>query len=355
VVSRALVALLACGLACGGPEHPQTDAGGSAPVDAAPAGAIVLPTWPGSQLVTVASEPFAFGGNVSGLVYEPAQATGLPILWAIQNTPAKLHRLSWNGLAFTGTADAGWDAGKILAYPDGTGSPDGEGLTRTAWESSEMYVAAETDSLVGESRLSILRYDLTSLSSTLAATHEWNLTADLPAVDANKGLEGIAWVPDAYLLERGFVDESRDALYAPPTDGRHAGGVFLVGVESTGAIYGYVLDLATGGFRRVTAFASGQAAVMDLSFDRDGGVLFSLCDDACEGRITLLDIGADGRFGVRAIVPAPTALADMNSEGFAPAPDSECQNGGKPCFWADDDESAGFSIRRGTILCGRLF
>ena len=344
--SRTLrVALVLLALGCG-----REGSGKSG--DAGPTSPPRLPSWPGDQTVTVASEPFAFGGNLSGLVYEPATASAPAVLWAVQNEPSTLHRLVWNGAAFAD--DVGWTGGRTLTYPDGSGSPDGEGLTRTVWKSSEIYVAAEADNLAEGSRLSILRYDLGGATSALSATHEWDLTADLPATEPNQGLEGVAWIPDAYLVQNGFVDESRNALYDPTSYAEHAAGIFMVGVEATGVLYGYVLDLASGAFRRVTTVPSGQPGVMDLSFDRDQSVLFSLCDAACGNRISLLAIGADGRFTVLAIVPPPPAFVDMNNEGIALAPDRECVDDHKSFFWADDDESGGFSIRRGTIRCGRL-
>ena len=38
----------------------------------------------------------------------------------------------------------------------------------------------------------------------------------------------------------------------------------------------------------------------------------------------------------------------MNNEGFAIAPESECVDGSKYVFWADDGETDGHSIRRAT-------
>jgi hypothetical protein len=346
---RLAVLLVLAPLACGGQ-------GNSAP-DAADAGPpVVFPAWPGDKGVAVASAPSAFGANLSGLAYEPATPSAPAVLWAVQNDPSKIHRLIWDGSAFTPATTNGWSEGKTLLYPSGASTPDSEGLTRTAWESSEMYVVAEGNNLVPDTRRpSVLRYDLAGTASSMVATHEWDLTSDLPATEPNRGPEAIAWIPDGHLVARGFFDEGRGAAYDPAGYAEHSGGIFLVGVESTGMIFGYVLTLTTGASQRVAAFASGQAAVMDLSFDRDNGTLFSLCDSACNDRIALLDIGVDGRFAVRAILPPPPALADLNNEGITFAPESECAAGRKPCFWADDDESNGYAIRRGAILCGRLY
>jgi hypothetical protein len=323
---------------------------------------ITLAAWPGDNRVVNASVSQAFGTNVSGLVYEPAAGSTPAILWAVQNNPSKVYRLTWNGVAFVPVTTEGWGAGKTLSYPSGTGSPDSEGLTRTEWDAAELYVVAEeSNNATSTSRPSILRYELTGTATTLRATHEWNLTADLPGMEPNKGLEAIAWVPDTYLVARGFYDEAAKAAYDPARYANHGTGIFLVGTEATGMIYGYVVDHQASTFKRVATFSSGQAGTMDLAFDRETGTLWSLCDGACDNHLTLFDIdttvGAttQGRFILRATVPPPTTLSSTNNEGITMAPEAECANNRKGFFWADDDESKGYAIRRDTIPCGRLF
>jgi hypothetical protein len=361
--------LLVLALGCGGSAPtPLADAPIAVPPDAAEAldGAagdvaypVVLPAWPGDSTVSVASAKEALGANLSGLDYEP----GVPgVLWAVRNEPAKLHRLAWDGSTLTPVATDGWVMGKSLRYPNGKGSPDSEGLTRTDVSSTEIYVVAERDNEAEDvPRQSILRYDVSSTKGILDATHEWNLTSDLPACDSNSGLEGIAWIPDSFLLASGFFDESSQAVYDPMRYPDHGAGVFLVGVDVTGMIYAYVLGLADGSFTRVATFSSRQARSVDLYFDRDTGTLWSLCDKTCDGQMTVFAIEtrgaapALGQFVWRAVVSPPKALRDMNNEGFTAVPDGECSNGRKSCFWADDGATGGYAIRRGTIACGRLF
>jgi len=342
----------------------QSPDASAAPVDIGdkPTGPVTLATWPAEATVITASTKNAFGANVSGLVYEPAAATAPAVLWAVQNDPSKLYRLTWNGSLFTQVTSEGWITGKVLRYPGGTGSPDSEGVTRTDWASSEVYVAAERDNDNNQvSRQSILRYELAGTKGLLDATHEWVITNDLPAADLNCGLEGIAWIPDTYLVARGFLDQATQAAYDPALYPDHGAGIFLVSYDTTGMIYGYVLDHKASTFTRVATFASGQSRAVDLTFDRDTGTLWSLCDSKCDGRMTLLDIDTDptsataGRFVLRATVPPPRALSNMNNEGIALAPLSECSGDRRSFFWADDAESSGYAIRKGSIPCVRLY
>ena len=123
----------------------------------------------------------------------------------------------------------------------------------------------------GISRNSILRFDPSAAGTSLNATHEWNLTADLPAVGANLGIEAITWIPDAFLISRGFIDQTRgpSIVYNPADYPNHGAGLFFVGLEANGMVYAYALDHVGGGFIRVATIATGLAGVMDLQFDRE--------------------------------------------------------------------------------------
>jgi hypothetical protein len=45
----------------------------------------------------------------------------------------------------------------------------------------------------------------------------------------------------------------------------------------------------------------------------------------------------------------------MNNEGISLAPLSECSGERRSFFWADDEESSGYAIRKGSITCSRLY
>lgn len=318
-----------------------------------------LDPWPTTDTVVTVDAAGVFGANLSDLAYQPANGADPAILWAVQNNPSRLYRITGSGNAW-GPSAGEWASGKTLRYPNGLGSPDAEGVTQAELSSPAIYVAAERDNDVsGTSRLSVLRFDLSVAGATLTATHEWDLTSAFPAVGANTGFEAIAWVPDTYLLANGFFDERVGSIYDPAAYADHGTGVFFVALEGSGSVYAYALDHVSGAAQRVATVASGLTAVMALSFDRDVGRLWTHCDDVCNNRSTALGVEtaagpALGRFVVRRGFEAPTTLGNLGYEGMAMASESECAGGVKSIFFADDANTGGHALRRGTLTCGAL-
>ncbi|WP_244929057.1 hypothetical protein [Nocardioides sp. W7] len=339
---------------------------GAAAYDGTPPSA--AEAWPGGSQVTTASVAGQFGTDLSGLVYEPAAAGRAATLWAVRNDPATLYRLERSGTDWVPATSDGWSAGKPLRNPGNSSSPDAEGVTITAAGSSGgVYVASErSNSNKNVSSLTVLRYDVGGSGQSLTPTRRWDLTGDLPAVDPNKGFESVAWVPDSVLTAAGLVDERAAGPYVPSAYPDHGDGLFFVGVEQTGIIYAYALDHSTEGHHRIAtirptnaARTLGAAALMDLQWDGDHQRLWATCDNGCQGRSATYEIATSGdqrgAFALSHVYLRPGGLANANHEGFAFAPDAECTDDGtggrKPAWWADDDESGGYSIREGTLSC----
>ncbi len=309
--------------------------------------------WPGQNSVMTGDARGQFGKNLSGLFYEPAQGGAPAVLWGVLNSPGTVYRLVFDGDTWTFDTAGGWGAGKTLRYPDGTGDPDAEGVTRAELTTPFFYTATERDNAAGVSRLSVLRFDSSAAGAELTAVQEWNLTADLPVVDDNQGLEGITWIPDSYLVAQGFLDESRGGAYDPAQYPDHGTGLFVVGLEATGTLYAYALDHAAGTFQKIATIPSGQPQVMGLEFDRDTGALWAACDDHCDGRQSVLGIEG-GKLVVQHLFARPR-MPNLNDEGIAIAPASECSGGFKKFFWSDDGNTGGHSLRIDSIPCGPLF
>ncbi len=326
--------------------------------------AIAVPysAWPTTTTVVTADGSNQFGGNLSGLFYDPAAGTQPDILWAIQNSPSKLYNLTWNSVTntFVKNVTNNWGSGKTLRYPNGTGAPDAEGITKAELTSPIIYVSTERDGS-GSNRFSVLSFDTSSSATTLNATREWNLTSSLPTVSStNLGLEAIAWVPDTYLTANGFIDESTNQPYNPANYPLHGTGLFFVGLEANGQIYAYVLN-SDSTYKKIATIASGNTKIMDLSFDRDNKILWAYCDNGCSNRSNLLAIdttvgsATKGKFIIKKAYQKPTSLPNYNNEGIAMEPETKCVSGLKQFFWANDAEDGGHAIRRGTISCGSLF
>jgi hypothetical protein len=163
-------------------------------------------------------------------------------------------------------------------------------------------------------------------------------------------------VPDSYLTSAGFLDEATGKAYDPAHYANHAGGLFFIGIEQTGGIYAYALDHVAGTFTRVASIESGQPALMALEFDRDVNYLWAWCDDTCGNQATILRVEDNpasprkGRFGVRRHVQRPSGLPNVNNEGMALGPASECQGDKKSVFWVEDGTDD-HVLRRGSLTC----
>ncbi len=317
-----------------------------------------LAAWPGKNDVKTLDTKGQFASDLSGLTYEPGATAATGVLWAVNNLSGTLFRLVQSANGFAPDAANGWSAGKQLRFPNGKGGPDAEGVTFGATVADGVYVCSEHDlDDSGTSRLSVLRYDVSAAGAELIASHEWNLTALLPKVGANAGLEAITWVPDAFLTSKGFFDDTKAHAYAPAEYANHGSGLFFVGVEETGKIHVLALNHGSSAATLVATISTPNSGVMGLEFDRDAGNLWFNCDDTCGNKSGVLGIDTSagsatlGHFVLRHQFQRPSSLPDSNNEGIAIAPASECNAGFKRFFWTDDADQDGFSLRSDLIPC----
>ncbi len=333
-----------------GPEAPcQTEDSGTAP-GTVPAGAVA---WPGSATPVTIDALCAWvttesGQDLSGLAFDPNDPN---VLYAVKNK-SHVWRLVDSGGSWVKDTANGWADGKDIRFPGGTGLPDSEGIA--VGPDGALYITTERDNAASNVPLdSILRFDPTTPATTLSATDQWVLTADLgfapsDAADANLGFEGVAYVPDSFLTSAGFRTDA-GALYDPADyPGKVAGGLFFGAVEKTGHLRAYVLN-ADHSYVRLADVASGLVGIMDASFDADLGGIWAHCDNTCGNATTLLGIGSDGRFAVERTFARPTGLPNYNLEGFAVAPASTAVDGMRQVLWADDGNRFGHSLWAGTL------
>jgi len=324
-----------------------------------PLGSAAVSPWPGKNQVKTLDMEGQFESDLSGLTFEPA---GAGVLWASNNLDGRLFRLVPSGAGFEPDTANGWASGKALHYPGGQGQPDAEAVTFGASVADGVYIGSEHDGEdASTSRPSVLRYDVSGAGTSLTATREWNLTALLPKLGANTGIEGITWVPDSFLTSQGFLDEAKQHAYAPAEYANHGTGLFFVGIEESGKLYGLALNHSDGSAALLTTISTPNDGVMGLEFDRDTGDLWFNCDDGCdnESGILRIDTRADstsrGKFVLHRLFQRPSSLPDSNNEGIAFAPNSECSAGFKRFFWTDDADEDGFSLRTDLIPCSACF
>jgi hypothetical protein len=319
-------------------------------------GVLTPQPWPGGPDEVPLDAVDTFSGDLSGLDYEPSGSAAPGTLWAVQNGDGLLYKIVADGNGgWAPTTAAGWSAGKTLRYTDGGGAVDAEGVTVAADSSGGgVYVSTERNNDQSSvSRPSVLRYDVTGDATTLVATDEWNLAADFPGLGANAGLEGITWVPDTFLTAQGFVDQRTGSAYAPASYPGHGDGLFVVGVEGTAGVYAYAL-LDDGSFVRVAAMETPFDLVADVQFDADLDALWVACDEACSGRTALFEIDDAGAFTATTVYEAPAAAdTGLANEGFAIADAATCVDGSRATFYADDNDTDGYSLRAGTFPCAK--
>ncbi len=306
-------------------------------------GEIPVGTWPGSADVRVLDTVPTFLEDSSGLdVQVTDEGT---FLWAVDNGTGTIWKMTASADGSIEAAE-GWTDGKRVRFqkdaddPSAAG-PDTEGITLD--DNGLVYVASErdnSDKAVNQNK--ILQVDPDAADGDLVAANEWDLTALLPDVAANVGVEAVEWVSDAALAGALYDDNTRAPYVAASYPGD---GLFLVAVEDNGGVYAFSLE--QGGFATlVSTLDPGLPGVMGLDYDTVRGSLWAMCDDGCSGKTAELTLNGTDQPEVAHFAP-PAGLPDINNEGFATAPASLSQDGQRPVWWfADGFESE--SLRVGT-------
>lgn len=278
--------------------------------------------WPFADAVVPAVAPGTWGDDMSGLDY-----AGDGTLFAVNNDDGEIFELAQTATTQFAIAES-W----VPTYPEGSGTPDAEGITVAG--DGAIFLATERDNEAkAVSRPSVLRVE-PGADGASTTTHEWNLTAAgaLPELGANVGIEAIEWISDADATRLGVLDRSSiagsgDAGAAVPSGavpfdgdayGEHFGGIFAISVEQTGLLYLVVLQ-ESGDVTVLHSATPGPAVEVTMALDwRAGGnALWALCDDLCDSASSELAF-VDGLLTAQRDVAAPTTMpAGYTNEGLA--------------------------------------
>ena len=312
-------------------------------------GEIPVGEWPGSAEVTVIDEAPMFLVDSSGL---DTQATSDgTFLWAVDNGTGTFWKLKVGANGSVTFAD-GWADGKRARFqrdasnPSAAG-PDTEGITVDG--SGWVYLASERDNSVkGVNENVVLKVDPNAPGPDVVATQEWDLTAKLPSVNANLGIEAVEWVADGDLT--GLIDAGTNVAYDPARYPGHGDGLFFVAMEEGGGVFAFALN-GDGTSKLVATIDPGLVGVMALDYDTVLDVLWAVCDDGCDGTAAQITFNGTAEPSI-AHFARPVSMPNGNNEGFATAP-SSVAGFARAAWWFKDGEPSG-SLRTGTVPGGAV-
>lgn len=302
--------------------------------------------WPGPAAVRTVDAADAFTdldandeGDVSGVTFDPRDSS---VLWAVMNK-GRLFKMKKAGDQYEVLPE--WDGGVKVRFTDGAGELDAEGVT--VGPDGAIYLTSERDNARAKSVSAnkIARYDVSGVTAStteLVATHQWDVN-EMVVTGTNLGLEGITYVPDAFLVNSGWKVNGtayKASDYETP-------GLFVTAVEGTGNLHFFSLP-AGGAPVEVKVEHSGFPWSMDVAYDADRAMLWALCDDSCGGVYNTLKV-TNGNFAVTNSYSRPADMPNLNNEGMAIAPWSTAVDGKVEVVWADDGDTDGHSLRAGQL------
>ncbi|MFD2675242.1 lamin tail domain-containing protein [Gulosibacter bifidus] len=295
--------------------------------------------------ITVIDETPMFLEDSSGLDYADGH------LWAIDNGTGTFWKLVVNDDG-TVTPAEGWESGKRIQFAKDAGNPDAkgpdtEGITLDG--QGMVYAASERDNAAKDVNMNtILRVDPNAAGPDLPAVAEWDLTAQLPAVEANTGIEAVEWVSNDVLAGK-LVDANTGAAYDPATyPEATADGLFFVALEANGHVYAFALN-ADGTAALVADIDPGLGGAMALDYDHLTNQLWVVADNGFEGRMAALTFNGEATPAVKQYAGS-ASMTKLNNEGFATVPVDQCIDGNRPAYWFEDGVKVG-ALKLGAVPC----
>jgi len=208
-------------------------------------------SWQNSLNLT-AVDPL-FSQNLSGSYWNEETQR----LWVCVNNPGTVFCLRKMEGANTWLIDS--LAGNACRFSIGG---DVESVCQADEGDSTFYVTDESTSM-------IKRYKVKS-NGQFQLLKSFDTSPFLPAYGNGLGAEGLAFVPDFWLLNNGFRKANGD-LYGGNSA---SGGLFFIAHQNGGQIYAFDLQPVTGAVSFIGSYKTGWSESSGLEFDRSTGKLF---------------------------------------------------------------------------------
>ena len=279
--------------------------------------------WPGEawqnsvNLTSLASE---FQANLSGAHWNPITRR----LWVCVNGPGSFCALKENGKGSFMIDSAG---GKPAKW---TYNGDLESITQAELNDNTVFLLDETNG-------KILEFDI-SKGQDSKLIHSWNINPDIPVYAGLLGPEGIAFIPDEWLMYNGFTD--KDGLAYTSKNGM--GGIMLVAHQNGGNIYAFDLNRSNDTYKFIGKYATNRTESSGLEFDRSTGKLY-IWHSPYNNYIEVTEMksvvnGSSRKFIMQIEFNGPKV---GNLEGIAMTPASTNENW---YFAADDSNQDGYAL-----------
>ncbi len=302
--------------------------------------------WAGNTEVNVFDTTATFLEDSSGLDFYNGQ------LYAIDNGTGTFWIMDVAGNGAISMAP-GFENGKRIRYQkdadnQAAAGPDTEGITVD--ENGNVYAASERDnSNKGVNYNSILMVNPNEEGNVLVAKHEWDLTASLPAVSANMGIEAVEYVNVSEIAGK-LVDKNTNQLFDMTNySDTIVNGIFFVALEDNGHVYAYVLNNDNTSVQ-IADIDSKIGGAMALDYDSYEHVLWVAADDGYGNMKEKITLNGTSEPNIVHVKPAAGLMADKNNEGFAIASAEYTVNGQRPVFYFEDGVTAA-ALKFGSISC----
>ena len=303
-------------------------------------------TWSGSSEVRTFDKAPTFLEDSSGLDFANGK------IYAVDNGTATFWVMD---AAKDGTLSfaKGFEQGKRVCFQkdannENAKGPDAEGITVDG--NGMVYLASERDnSDKGVNYDAILMVDPDSEGTRLTAQKEWDLTASLPQVSANMGIEAVEWVANSDVAGKLIDHNTGKAFDAANYPNAVANGVFFVALEDNGHVYAYVLNNDES-VVQIADIDAKLGGAMALDYDTYGKVLWVAADDGYGNRMAQIALNGTENPKITHVSPASGVNTSANNEGFAIADATYTVNGQRPVYRFCDGVTSG-ALTIGSIDC----